>query len=163
MKIRRYRNKKELNGRIINAIIFKEGNKYYVSVCVLEEIIIPLFIPTSIVWIDLGIKDLVITSNFEKYQNKKTIEKYEKRIKRYQRNLSTKQKGSNNYYKLKQKIQRLYQKIKNARKFIIHHITKTLTEENSIIVTETLRVKNMLKNHNLAKSISDASLSEIIR
>ena len=106
---------------------------------------------------------MVITSNFEKYQNKKTIEKYEKRIKRYQRNLSTKQKGSNNYYKLKQKIQRLYQKIKNARKFIIHHITKTLTEENSIIVTETLRVKNMLKNHNLAKSISDASLSEIIR
>ena len=163
VKIRGYRNLDKLNGRIINATISKEANKYYVSVCVSEDISVPEFIPTSIVGIDLGVKDLVITSNFEKYHNEKIIEKYEKRIKKYQRRLSKKEKGSNNYYKLKQKIQRLYLKLKNARKFIIHHITKEITEENSIIVTETLRVKNMLKNHNLSKAISDASMSEIVR
>lgn len=163
VKIRGYRNKGELNGRIINATISKEAGKYYVSVCVEENINIPEIIPTSIVGIDLGVKDLVITSNYEKYNNQKVLNKFEKRIKMYQRRLSKKQKGSNNYYKLKQKLQRLYQKIKNARKFNIHYITKTIIEENSIIVTETLKIKNMLKNHNLAKSISDASLSEIIR
>ena len=163
VKIRGYRNKKEINGRIINATISKEAGKYYVSVCVEENTYIPIFKPTSIVGIDLGIKDLVITSNFEKYRNPKIIEKYEKRLKRLQRKLAKKQKGSNNYYKLKQKIQRIYQKIRNARKYIIHHITKTITTENDIIVLETLKVKNMLKNHNLAKSITDASLSEIIR
>jgi len=163
VKIKGYRNLDKINGRIINATISKEGNKYYVSVCVEEEIPTPIFTPTSIVGIDLGVKDLVITSNFEKYRNEKVLEKHEKRLKRYQRRLSKKEKGSKNYYKLKQKIQRLYQKIKNIRKFIIHHITKEITDENSIIVTETLKVKNMLKNHNLAKSISDASLSEIIK
>ena len=163
VKIRGYRNLEQINGRIINATVSKEANKYYVSVCIEENIPTPIFKPTSIVGIDLGIKDLVITSNFEKYENQKVIEKYEKKLKRLQRKLSKKQKGSNNYYKLKQKISRLYQKIRNARKFIIHHITKAITEENDIIVTETLRVKNMLKNHNLAKSISDASLSEIVR
>lgn len=163
VKIRGYRNLKEINGRIINATINKEADKYYVSVCVEEEIIVPEFTPTSIVGIDLGIKDLVITSNFDKYQNERIIEKYEKRLKRLQRRLSKKSSGSNNYYKLKQKIARIYQKIRNARKYIIHHITKTITEENHIIVTETLQVQKMLKNHNLAKKISDASLSEIIR
>ena len=128
-----------------------------------EDTPVPEFIPTSIVGLDLGIKDLVITSDFKKYHNDKIIEKYEKRIKRFQRRLSKKEKGSNNYYKLKQKIQRLYLKLKNARKYTIHHITKEITDENSIIVTETLRIKNMLKNHNLSKAISDASLSEIIR
>lgn len=163
VKIRGYRNLEKINGRIINATISKEANKYYVSVCVEEELPTPIFTPTSIVGIDLGVKDLVITSNFEKYRNEKIIEKYEKKLKRLQRRLSKKQKGSNNYYKLKQKIARLCGKIKNARKYIIHHITKAITDENSIIVTETLKVKNMLKNHNLAKSISDASLSEIVR
>ena len=163
VKIKGYRNLETINGRIINATISKEANKYYVSVCVEEDIPVPEFIPTSIVGLDLGIKDLVITSDFKKYHNDKIIEKYEKRIKRFQRRLSKKEKGSNNYYKLKQKIQRLYLKLKNARKFITHHITKEITDENSIIVTETLRVKNMLKNHNLSKAISDASLSEIIR
>jgi len=163
VKIRGYRNLEKINGRIINATVSKESNKYYVSVCIEEDIPTPIFTPTSIVGIDLGIKDLVITSDFEKYEKQKIIEKYEKKLKRFQRKLSKKQKGSNNYYKLKQKISRIHQKIRNARKFIIHHITKAITDENDIIVLETLKVKNMLKNHNLAKRVSDASLSEIVR
>lgn len=164
IKIRGYRNLKQINGRIINATISKElNNKYYVSVVYEENIITLPIKQTKIIGIDLGIKDLVITSDYEKYHNEKILQKYEKRIKRYQRRLSKKIKGSNNYYKLKQKLATLHIKIRNARKYIIHHITKKLVEENDIIVTESLKIKNMIKNHNLAKSLSDASLSEIIR
>ena len=93
VKISGYRNLEKINGRIINATVSKESNKYYVSVCVEENIHTSIFIPTSIVGIDLGIKDLVITSNFEKYGNQRIIEKYEKKLKRFQRRLSKKEKG----------------------------------------------------------------------
>jgi len=92
VKIRGYRNLEKITGRIINATISKETNKYYVSVSVEENIPTPIIKTTSIVGIDLGIKDLVITSNFEKYGNGRIIEKYEKKLKRFQRKLSKKQK-----------------------------------------------------------------------
>ena len=164
VKIRGYRKLKNINGRIINATITKEKNgKYYVSVVYEENIVVPIFIPNKIVGIDLGIKDLVITSNGEKYNNEKIISKYEKRIKRLQRMLSRKIKGSNNYYKCKQLLAKVYSKLKNARKYIIHNITKKITDENDIIITEHLRLQNMIKNHRLAKTLTDASLYEITR
>lgn len=164
VKIRGYRNITEIKGKIINATISKEKDlKYYVSITYEQEIITPRFIPTKIIGIDLGIKDLVITSDYEKYQNEKIIQKYEKRIKRKQRELSRKQKGSNNYYRTKQTLSRLYHKLKNARKYNIHKITKEITDTNDIIVTENLKIKNMIKNHHIAKSLTDATLSEIIR
>ena len=100
IKIRGYRNLKEINGRIINATITKEkDNRYYVSLVVEEQIIPQIFIPNRIIGLDLGVKDLVITSDYTKYENKKIIEKYQKRIKQKQRRLSKKEKGSHNYYK----------------------------------------------------------------
>ena len=163
IKIRGYRNLDKINGRIINATVSRELDEtYYVSIVVEEDIIGPKFIPTTIVGLDLGIKDLVITSNYQKYQNEKVIEKYEKRIKQKQKRLAKKIKGSHNYNKLK-KIARIYKKIKNARKYLIHHITKDITDNNDIISCETLKAKNMVKNHHLAKAIEDASFSEIIR
>ena len=164
VKIRGYRNLKEINGRIINATISRElNNKYYVSVVYEEDITVCPVKSEKIIGIDLGIKDLVITSDYEKYHNERALQKYEKRLKMYQRRLSKKVKGSNNYYKLKQKLATIHNKIKNTRKYLIHQITKKIVEENSIIVTETLKIKNMIKNHKLAKNLQDASLSEIIR
>ena len=152
IKIRDYRKLDKINGRIINVTISKElDNTYYVSVVVEEDIINPKFIPTTIIGLDLGIKDLVITSNYQKYQNEKVIEKYEKRIKQKQKRLSKKIRGSHNYYKLKCEIARIYKKIKNARKYIIHHITKDITDNNDIVVFETLKVKNMVKKSLFSK------------
>lgn len=140
IKIRGYRNLKEIKGRIINASIIKEkDNRYYVSVIVEEQITLPKFVPNKIIGIDLGIKDLVITSDYKKYKNKRIIEKYEKRLKQKQRRLSKKEKGSNNYKKLKEEIAIIYRKIKNTRKYIIHQITKEIIENNDIIVTENLK------------------------
>ena len=164
INIRGYRKLKELNARIINATISKETTgKYYVSVLVEEKTEPKVVKPSSIVGIDLGIKDLVTTSQGIKYPNIKILEKYEKRIKRMQKKLSNKIKGSNNYYKIKQKLAVIYSKIKNKRINTIHQITNKIIKNNDIIISETLNIKNMVKNHKLAKSIHDVSWREIVR
>ena len=163
IKIRGYRNLKEIKGKIKTATIYKEANKYYVSITVEEIIEIPNVIPTKIVGIDLGIKDLIVTSDGIKIKNEKIIEKYEKKIQGLNRWLSRCEKGSKNRNKVKIKIQRAYQKLRNARKYLIHIISKEITEENDIIVTEKLKINEMVKGHQLSKKIYDASWSELIR
>ena len=161
--IRGYRNLETINGRIINATIIKEiTEKYYVSVIVEEEEIIGQKLkPKSIIGIDLGIKDLVVTSSGEKYKNPKEIEKIEKRIKRVQRKLERQIKGSKNYQKTKVYLAKLYNRLRNSRKYNIIRIVNKLVEENDIIISEKLNIKNMLKNHNIAKYISDTSFRKI--
>ena len=164
VKIRGYRNKKSIDGRIINATVSKETtNKYYVSVLVEEELSVEKVIPASIVGIDLGIKDLVITSDGIKYENDKILMKYEKRLKRLQRKLSRQVKGSKNYLKTKEKIARIHSKIKNYRKHYLNNIANEIVNEHDIIVTESLLVKDMFKEKVKAfnKSLSDASLSKL--
>ena len=163
VKIRGYRNLNELTDRIINITIEKEKtNKYYVSVITKKEEEIPKKItPTSIVGIDLGIKDLVVTSDGEKYLNPKEINKREKRLKRMQRKLCRQVKGSNNYNKTKEKIARIHSKIKNSRKHNIITIANKIVKEHDIIVSEKLNVKKMSSNHKLAKNILDVSFNKI--
>ena len=163
VSIRGYRNLECINGRIINATVEKETtNKYYVSVIVEEkERIKEKVIPKSIVGIDLGIKDLIVTSDGEKYSNKKELEKHEKRLKRLQRKLSRQIKRSNNYNKIKEKLSRIHSKIKNSRKHNIIKVVNKIVSSNGIIVSEKLKVKKMSKNHRLAKSILDASFNKI--
>ncbi len=164
VKIRGYRNKKTIDGRIINATISKETtNKYYVSVLVEEELLVEKVIPASIVGIDLGIKDLVITSDGIKYENDKILMKYEKRLKRLQRKLSRQVKGSKNYLKTKEKIARVHAKIKNYRKHYLNKIANEIVDEHDIIVTEDLKVKDMFKGKVKAfnKTLSDASFSKL--
>ena len=163
VKIRGYRNLNELTDRIINITIEKEKtNKYYVSVITEKEEKTPKKItPTSIVGIDLGIKDLVVTSDGEKYPNPKEINKREKGLKRMQRKLCRQVKGSNNYNKTKEKIARIHSKIKNSRKHNIITIANKIVKEHDIIVSEKLNVKKMSSNHKLAKNILDAGFNKI--
>ena len=163
VNIRGYRNLERINGKIINATIERETtNKYYVSVIVEEiEAVKEKVNPISIVGIDLGIKDLVVTSDGEKYSNPKEIEKREKKLKRLQRKLSRQVRESKNYYKTKEKIARVHSKIKNSRKYNLISIVNKLVKEHDIIISERLKVKEMSSNHNLAKSILDASFNKI--
>ncbi len=162
IKIRGYRNLSEIKGNIKSATIYKEANKYYVSITVEDIIEVPKFIPTKIVGIDLGIKDLIVTSDGIVKENKKVIEKYEKKIKGLNRWLSRSKLGSKNKNKVKIKLGRTYQKLKNARKYLIHLISKEIVSENDIIVTEKLKIKEMVKGQ-LSKKIYDASWAELIR
>ena len=161
VKIRGYRNKEVILGNIKSAVIKKEAGRYYVSVLIEEPLIKPSFVPSSIIGIDLGIKDLIVTSFNEKIEN--TIKLNTKRLIGLQRRLSRCKPGSKNRYKMKIKIQRMYQKIRNARKHMIHDITNKLIKENDIIVTENLDVRNMQKNHYVAKGLNENPISEIIR
>ena len=164
VKIRGYRNRERIEGKILNATISRETtNKYYVSVVVVGDILIEKAIPTSIVGIDLGIKDLVITSDGVKYSNDKILMKYEKRLKRLQRELSRREKGSKNYLKTKEKIARVHSKIKNYRKHYLNDIANEIVDEHDIIVTEDLKVQDMFKDKKKAfnKSLSDAAFSTL--
>ena len=164
VKIRGYRNKDKIEGKILNATIIKDvTNKYYVSVAVVEDLLVEKVIPTNIVGIDLGIKDLVITSDGIKYSNEKILMKYEKRLKRLHKELSRREKGSKNYLKTKMKIARIYAKIKNYRKHYLNDIANEIVDEHDIIVTESLLVKDMFKDKRKAfnKSLSDACVSTL--
>ncbi len=165
VKIRGYRHLTEINGRILNATISKVADKYYVSVCVEEELDIKEVIPSSVVGIDVGIKSLVTTSDGTAYGNPNYLNKYEKRIKRLQRDLSRKIKNSNNYYKTKMKLEEAYRKLKNARIKTNEEIVSKIVKENDIIISEDLSVNTMIKeaDKHVRKFISNSTMGDIIR
>lgn len=117
----------------------------------------------AMVGIDLGIKDLIITSDGDKFENPKTLYRYEKKLAKEQRKLAKKKIGSNNRNKQRIKVASLYEKITNIRIDNLHKISHKLIQENQLIVSEDLKISNMVKNHNLAKSISDCSWYELTR
>lgn len=163
--IKGYRNLDIINGNIKGAVIRKKANKYYVSVLIEEEIEIPVIKPKSIVGIDLGIKDMVVTSNGEKLNNnnKERLERLNKRLKGLQKSLSRCQKGSENRYKLIIKIQEVYKKMNNLKKHLIIKLANTLTKENDIIVVEDLDIKSMYQNHRIATKLVHIPLNNLIQ
>ena len=165
IKIRGYRNLKEFNKKIINATVSKEASKYYVSVCVEEDIPDYEFRLQSVIGIDIGVKNIVVTSDGIKYEAMQNIKRLEKKIKGLNKKLSRCQKGSNNRLKVIDKLRRTYQKIRNIRKYYIHSITSSIVKDNDLIITEDLQVKNMIEdgNKHLRKNIINTSFSEIVR
>ena len=134
-------------------------NKYFASLCCElpePEYIEPKFDACGF---DLGLKDFAIFDSGEVIENPKYYRKTEYRIKKTQRVLSKCKKFSKNYKKVQLKLAKLYEKIKNQRKDFQHKWSRKIVNENQVIVSEDLNVKGMLKNHKLAKSISDASFS----
>lgn len=138
------------------------GGKYYASILVETEYK-KLPQTNNQIGLDLGIKDFCITSNGVKYENPKFLNKYQKRLAKLQRQLAHKQKGSKNYNKQRIKVAKYHENIVNIRKDYLHKISHEIISENQVIVSENLDVKNMLKNHNLARSIVDVSWHEFIR
>ena len=154
---------REFVGQIKSATVSQvPSGKYYVSVLV-ETNHSEMVHTDKNIGMDLGIKDLCITSDGKKYENPKTIRKYEKKLVKLQRQLAHKEKRSNNYYKQKKKIALCHEKITNTRKDYLHKVSNEIISENQVIISENLQIKNMVKNHHLAKSIEDASWYELTR
>lgn len=107
--------------------------------------------------IDLGLLDFAVTSDGSKYQNPRHTKKYERNLKRKQRKLSRKRdKTTVKRRKAKLAVAKVHARIARVREDFRHKLSRKIVDENQIIVVENLAVKNMVKNHNLAKSISDA-------
>lgn len=154
---------REFIGKVKSATISQApSGKYYVSILVETEHI-PLESMGCMVGIDVGIKDLLITSDGEKFNNIRTTKKYEDKLAKEQRKLSHKQKGSKNWNKQRIKVARIHEKIHNTRIDNLHKISHKLISDNQVIVSEDLAVSNMVKNHNLAKAISDCGWYELTR
>ena len=107
------------------------------------------------VGIDLGVKDFVITSDGEVFENKHFFKKEEKQIKKLQRQLSKKVKGSNNRKKAQLKIAKLFERMTNKKEAYIHYVANELLTYFDTVFMENLNVKGMLRNHHLAKAISE--------
>ena len=157
IKIKQHR---EFDGLIRSCTISQTpSGKYFISILVDTEIVGLTKVETKI-GIDLGIKEFAICSNGDKYENPKHLRKSEKRLKKLQKDLSRKRKGSKNRNKARLKVAKLHEKIANQRKDFLHKTSTKIIRENQSIVIEDLRVKNMLKNHKLAKALSEVSWSE---
>lgn len=115
------------------------------------------------VGIDLGIKDFVITSDGEVFENLHFKKCQSNKIKRLQRQLSKKQKNSNNRNKARIKLAKAYKKINDKKQYYLHQVSNTLINENQVICMEDLNVKGMLRNHKLADSIQEMNFGEFCR
>ena len=154
---------RKIKGEISLVSVSKDASgRYFASLLSTEEVQ-ALPVSEGVIGMDLGLKDALITSDGQTVPNPKFFRKAQVRLARAQRSLCRKKKGSKNRAKARLKVARIHAKVGDSRKDWSHKLTTQLIRENQVISAESLQVKNMVKNHCLAKAIHDVGWSEITR
>jgi len=154
---------RKIKGKIGKVTISKTpSGKYFVSVLTEEDYTMPIKKTNKSVGLDLGLKDLVVTSEGETFNNNRYTREYESKLAIAQRHLSRKKKGSIGFENQRLKVAILYEKISNSRADYLHKCSNSLVRRYDTICIEDLNIKGMVKNHHLAGSISDASWGSFI-
>ena len=155
---------RDFKGEIKTVTVSKTvTNKYYVSILIDNKIDLPnkkQITEATSVGVDLGIKEFAITSDGIKFDNQNFMKSMMRRLRVEQRSLARKQKGSNRRTKQKMVVALIHEKIRNQRQDYLHKISKYLVDTYDTICLEDLSVKNMVKNHCLARAISDQGWGE---
>lgn len=155
---------KKVYGRIINATVSQsKSNKYFVSIYCVDVDIKQLPKTGTIVGIDMGLKYLAITSDGIKYPNHKYLAASQKKLAKLQRQFSRKSSDSNNREKARIKVARLHEHIANQRNDTLHKLSTELVQNYDVIAIEDLTPCNLMRNHNLTRSMMDASWGEFRR
>src|SRR3954452_5053248 len=156
----RFAKSREVKGRIISVTIRRNpSGKYFVSLATESEVM-DMLKTNSDVGVDVGLKDFAILSDGTVYSNPKFFRTLEERLAKAQRIMSRRTVGGANWYKAKIKVARIHEKIANARKDYLDKISTEIVKNHDMIGMENLSVSNMLKNHHLAKAISEVSWSQ---
>ena len=154
----------EIKGRILNATVSQSpSGKYFVSICCTGVDIEQAEHSGAAIGLDMGLKTLAVTSDGAVYPNHKHLSKSLKKLARLQRRLSRKPKGSKRREKARLQVARLHERVSGQRDDALHKLTTELVRDHDVICVEKLKVKNLLRNHRLARSISDASWGELKR
>ena len=151
-------------GTICKVVISKHGHRWFAAIVVdtFYDDPIPDIRQHPVVGVDVGIKHLAVTSEGVYYENPKALKRYERKLKRLQRQLSRRKQGTRNWHKTKVKLTKLHYRITCIRQDAQHKATTAIVNGASRIGIESLNVAGMLRNHRLAKALSDASLSSLL-
>ena len=147
----------DANIRSVTVSRSKAGN-YFASVLTDYDPYHPLPETDTVTGIDLGIKEFVITSEGEVFENLKLTRTNQRKLSKFQRAISRKQKGSNNRKKTRYRLAKLHERLHNIKENYLHHVANSLLHESQVLAIESLGVSGMMKNHKLARSIQELSL-----
>jgi len=137
--------------------IVKRADGYYCQFCIAVERDVDTEPTGKAIGIDLGLKYFLASSDGQTVENPRCLWKSERTLKRLQRQVSRKQKGSKNRIKARKRLAKKHLQVSRRRKDFVVKTARTLILSNDLIAYEDLQVRNMVRNHKLAKSISDAS------
>jgi putative transposase len=144
---------REPDGRWFASLVFED-------VVPLQNIVTRFVSPVGV---DLGLRSLIVTSDGAEVEHPRFLRKAERRLKRLQRMLSHKKKGSKNRFRARQRVASQHSKVRRQRLDFDHRLSTALVRRHDLIAFEDLRIRNMVRNHRLAKSIHDAGWGQLIK